>query len=99
MMNVRAFEKRSVTQDRRLLVPSIHRQAFEWDLFTVYVHHKTDETEIREVVRFCTCSFIFLLLLLLLLITSTPESPTFFAAIGKRQEARVIFIPIIGPDL
>jgi hypothetical protein len=51
MMNALAFEERSVTQDRRLLVAGIHRQIFEWDLLTVYVHDKMGETEITKAVR------------------------------------------------
>jgi hypothetical protein len=86
MMNARAFEERSVTQDRSLLVAGIHRQTFEWDLLTVYVHHKMDETEITKAVR---------VLYLFFHISSssvspssyhnTSESPTFFAAIGNRH--------------
>jgi hypothetical protein len=46
MLNAPAFEERSVTKDRRLLVVSIHRQT----LFSIYVHHKMGETEMMKVV-------------------------------------------------
>jgi hypothetical protein len=46
MMNARAFEERSVTNDRRLLVAIIHRQT----LLSIYIHHKMGETEMTKVV-------------------------------------------------